>query len=183
MARSVWLRFPRVFGGPALAERHAVTHEVSAIFKLRVLETPQARVDILPCTLERGREHRRVARGFRCSTGSMGPDYERSVPKKADPAEDGARHNHIDDRLHKRIRRCCHEFGELRVYLVPGAIDKHLHDRLWDTTLRQRSVMLAAVAVDQQRAEFVLIRCDIPNPVEASPSRCRVRASTGNKIG
>jgi hypothetical protein len=42
MARSVW--FPRVFGGPALAERHAVTHEVSAIFKLRVLETPQARV-------------------------------------------------------------------------------------------------------------------------------------------
>jgi hypothetical protein len=38
MARSVWLRFPRVFGGPALAERHAVTHEVSAIFKLRVFE-------------------------------------------------------------------------------------------------------------------------------------------------
>jgi hypothetical protein len=36
MACSVWLRFPRVFGGPALAERHAVTHEVSAIFKLPV---------------------------------------------------------------------------------------------------------------------------------------------------
>src|SRR3984893_9698587 len=51
---SLWLRFPRVFGGPALAERHAVTHEVSVIFKLRVLETPQARVDILPCALERG---------------------------------------------------------------------------------------------------------------------------------
>ena len=109
--------------------------------KLRVLETPQARVDILPCALERGREHRRIARGFRCSTGGMGPDYERSVPKKADPAEDGARHNHIDNRLHKRIRRCCHEFAELRVNLVPGAIDKRLHGRLWDTTLRQRSVM------------------------------------------
>jgi len=39
------------------------------------------------------------------------------------------------------------------------------------------------VAVDQQRAEFVLIRCDIPNPVEASPSQCRVRARPGNKIG
>jgi hypothetical protein len=72
-----------------LAERHAVTHEVSAIFKLRVFETPQARVDILPCALERGREHRRIARGFRCSTGGMGSDYERSVPKKADPPEDG----------------------------------------------------------------------------------------------
>jgi hypothetical protein len=113
----------------------------------------------------------------------MGSDYERSVPKKADPPEDGARHDHIDDRLHKRIRRCCHEFGELRVNLVPGAIDKRLHGRLWDTTLRQRSVMLAAVAVDQQRAEFVLIRCDIPNPVEASPSQCRVRARPRNKIG
>ena len=67
--------------------------------------------------------------------------------------------------------------------LVPGAIDKRLHGRLWDTTLRQRSVMLAAVAVDQQRAEFVLIRCDIPNPVEASPSQCRVRARPRNKIG
>ena len=74
-----------------MAERHAVTHEVSAIFKLRVLETPQARVDILPCALERGREHRRIVRGFRCSTGGMGSDYERSVPKKADPPEDGAR--------------------------------------------------------------------------------------------
>jgi hypothetical protein len=42
------------------------------------------------------------------------------------------------------------------VNLVPGEIDKRLHGRLWDTTLRQRSVMLAAVAVDQQRAEFVL---------------------------
>ena len=152
------------------AERHAVTHEASAIFKLRVLETPQARVDILPCARERGREHRRVASGFRCSTGGMGPDYERSVPKKADPAEDSVRHNHIDDRLHKRVRRCYDEFGELRVTLVPGAIDKRPHGRLWDTTLRQRSVMLAAVAVDQQRAECVLIRCDIPNPVEASPS-------------
>jgi hypothetical protein len=103
---SLWLRFPRVFGGPASAERHTVTHEASAIFKLRVLEIPQARVDILPCALERGREHRRVASGFRCSTGGMGPDYERSVPKKADPTEDSARHNHIDDRLHKRVRRC-----------------------------------------------------------------------------
>jgi hypothetical protein len=115
----------------ALAECHAITREVSAIFKLRVLETPQARVDILPCALERGREHRRVASGFRCSTGGMGPDYERSVPKKADPLEDGARHDHIDDRLHKRIRRCCHEFGELRMNLVPGAIDKRPHGRLW----------------------------------------------------
>src|ERR1700731_2023538 len=35
--------------------------------KLRVLECPQARVDILPCALERGREHRRIARGLRCS--------------------------------------------------------------------------------------------------------------------
>src|SRR5580704_14039037 len=113
----------------------------------------------------------------------MGPDYERSVPKKADPPEDGARHDHIDDRLHKRIRRCYHEFGELRMNLVPGAIDKCLHDRLWDTTLRQRSVMLAAVAIDQRRAEFVLISCDIPNPVEASPSQCRVRARPRNKIG
>ena len=81
----------------------------------------------------------------------------------------------------QRIRHCCHEFGELRVNLVPGAIDKRLHGRLWDTTLRQRSVMLAAVAVDEQRAEFVLIRCDIPNPVEASPFQCRVRAHPGIK--
>jgi hypothetical protein len=102
MARSVWLRFPRVFGGPALAERHAVTHEVSAIFKLRVFETPQARVDILPCALERGREHRRIARGFRCSTGGMGSDYERS--------HDGTyilleHHNGIGDRRAFKARR------------------------------------------------------------------------------
>src|ERR1700730_10799182 len=80
---------------------------------MRVLETPQARVDILPCALERGREHRRIARGFRCSTGVMGPEYERSVPKKADPAEDGARLRRssaqTDQALLPRVRRASGE--------------------------------------------------------------------------